>query len=447
MRSVSAATVCAFALGASVARAQPCGSIEQVSVHLGDSPSTSLNFNWAATAACKPNPETARVEYGPSADNITQTAPGTQHQYTLDTYTSPYLFNASVVGLPLNAPVWYRVGDDSCGFSCAISTSPAIPAGGSGARLALFGDVGTTDNSVSTLSGVLAAHRLTPFTAGILLGDLSYADGVQPVWDEFGRMSSFLFQELPVQTLPGNHEWFDDAGYSFTAYMNRYSVPNHGDANDELFYSFNAGLFHVVMLAGYCPSMTTTKSQPCLASGSEQAVWLEADLAAVDRATTPWVVVAFHQPFVNSNTAHSIANEGVYIQEAVEDILYNAKVDVVFSGHVHAYERSCKSYKFKCVDDGPIYLTVGDGGNREGLASKWVTPCPEWSTYRQATYGFGELEALNATHARWVWHQNEDLTPGLIDEVYFEKGVPVTGTGECTTAEPELRNRMLSASQ
>jgi hypothetical protein len=289
-------------------------------------------------------------------------------------------------------------------------------------------------------SSTHGASKLTPLLFKKLLS--SDADGVQPVWDDFGRLTQFIAQTLPIQSLPGNHEWFDSSStpsLSFLAYINRFSVPNHGDSNDELYYSFSTGLFHVVMLAGYCPEMTTTKSQPCLAAGSAQATWLEADLAAVDRDITPWVVVAFHQPYMNSNTAHSIANEGVYIQEAVEDLLYAAKVDIVFSGHIHAYERSCKTYKYKCVDDGPVYLTVGDGGNREGLASKWVTPCPEWSTYRQATYGFGELEALNATHARWVWHQNADLTPGLIDEVFFEKGVPVAGTGECTTAEPILR--------
>jgi len=38
--------------------------------------------------------------------------------------------------------------------------------------------------------------------------------------------------------------------------------------------------------------------------------WLKADLAAVDRSVTPWVFVGFHQPYVNSNTAHPIQTEG-----------------------------------------------------------------------------------------------------------------------------------------
>lgn len=95
------------------------------------------------------------------------------------------------------------------------------------------------------------------------------------------------------------------------------------------------------------------------------------------------------------------------MQVAIEDILYNAKVDIVFSGHVHAYERSCQVYKYACTEGAPYYVTVGDGGNAEGLATPWVTPQPAWSLYRQASYGFGELTVVNATHSLWQWHQNE----------------------------------------
>lgn len=64
------------------------------------------------------------------------------------------------------------------------------------------------------------------------------------------------------------------------------------------------------MLAGYCPEMHTTASQPCLEPGSAQHTWLVKDLASVDRTITPWVFVVFHEPYINSNTAHSIQSEG-----------------------------------------------------------------------------------------------------------------------------------------
>jgi hypothetical protein len=109
------------------------------------------------------------------------------------------------------------------------------------------------------------------------------------------------------------------------------------------------------------------------------------------------------------------------MQAAIEDILRNNKVDGVFSGHVHAYERSCQVYQYKCTPGAPYYITIGDGGNKEGLASGWVDPQPEWSLYRQASYGFGELRAINSTHVFWSWHQNGDLVPEIADSFYFVK--------------------------
>jgi hypothetical protein len=57
----------------------------------------------------------------------------------------------------------------------------------------------------------------------------------------------------------------------------------------------------------------------------------------------------------------------------------------------------------------PYYVTIGDGGNREGLAAKWSNPQPAWSAFRQASYGHGELQVFNSTHMLWEWHQNPDV--------------------------------------
>jgi len=235
------------------------------------------------------------------------------------------------------------------------------------------------------------------------------------------NLKQFMSATIPMFSIVGNHEWFDVMPYDFTSYLKRFSNPPV-NGNRELYYSFNAGLAHWVMLAGYCHEMKTELTQPCLAKGSNQLNWLIADLAAVDRSSTPWVFVSFHEPYVNSNTAHSMETEGFPMQNAIEDILYEAKVDVVFSGHVHAYERSCQTYKYKPTDGAPYYITIGDGGNAEGLQTDWIVPQPEWSVYRQSSYGHGELKVVNSTHTWWQWRQNEDLDPLIADEFWFIKG-------------------------
>ncbi len=70
---------------------------------------------------------------------------------------------------------------------------------------------------------------------------------------------------------------------------------------------------------------------------SSQYKWLVADLAKIDRKKTPWVIVLLHAPWYSTNTAHQ--GEGDSMRKAMEELLYNARVDVVFAGHVHAYER------------------------------------------------------------------------------------------------------------
>jgi hypothetical protein len=68
---------------------------------------------------------------------------------------------------------------------------------------------------------------------------------------------------------------------------------------------------------------------------------------------------------------------------------------------------------------GMMHITVGDGGNHEGLASEWLYPQPEWSMMREASFGHGELDVKNATHAYWSWHRNNDNEAVKADDVWI----------------------------
>ncbi|KAL6337796.1 hypothetical protein AAG906_039763 [Vitis piasezkii] len=68
------------------------------------------------------------------------------------------------------------------------------------------------------------------------------------------------------------------------------------------------------------------------------------------------------------------------------------KVDVVFLGHVHAYERSerVSNIAYNIINGmcapvkdqfAPIYITIGDGENIEGLAINMIVPQPNYSAY------------------------------------------------------------------
>jgi len=68
----------------------------------------------------------------------------------------------------------------------------------------------------------------------------------------------------------------------FTAYNARFaSMPPAGAGSTAQWYSVNAGPVHFV----------TLNSFNAYGAASAQYTWLMRDLAAVDRAVTPWIIV------------------------------------------------------------------------------------------------------------------------------------------------------------
>lgn len=91
------------------------------------------------------------------------------------------------------------------------------------------------------------------------------------------------------------------------------------------------------------------------------------------------MIVMLHSPWYNSNNYHYMEGESMRVM--FEQWFVNKKVDLVLSGHVHAYERSerISNVKFNITNglstpvkdlNAPIYITIGDGGNIEGIANK-----------------------------------------------------------------------------
>jgi acid phosphatase type 7 len=58
----------------------------------------------------------------------------------------------------------------------------------------------------------------------------------------------------------------------------------------------------------------------------------------VNRSETPWLIVLMHAPWYNSYNYHYM--EGETMRVMYEPWFVKYKVDLVFAGHVHAYERT-----------------------------------------------------------------------------------------------------------
>nr|GEU83793.1 purple acid phosphatase [Tanacetum cinerariifolium] len=67
----------------------------------------------------------------------------------------------------------------------------------------------------------------------------------------------------------------------------------------------------------------------------------------------------------------------------------------------------------------PVYITIGDGGNLEGLATNMTEPQPEYSAFREASFGHATFDIKNRTHAYYAWHRNQDDIPVTADTMWF----------------------------
>jgi len=363
----------------------------------------------------------------------------TYHYNKQVSYTSPLIHFVNVTGLLPTVQYEYVCGDETGGFS---NKKTFMPWGSSQLSspftLMLVGDLGQTADSKKTRDQVIASG--ITYAPIILVGDLSYADsdyypGIpyispcnQERWDSWGEMIESMASTSVLMTCPGNHEKEYNGLYpgqeGFQAYQSRFRMPSSASGSNvgNLYYSFNVPFAHVVMLNSY----DGPKFNGPYDASTAQYQWLEKDLESVDRERFPWLIVTMHAPWYNSNTAHHDEVEEVSMRESMEALLLEHRVDIVFAGHVHAYERSYAVYNNVTSADAPTYINIGDGGNREGPARDYFTQ-PSWSAFRQPTFGHGRFTMHNSTHAFWSWHRNLDDTRVVADQVWLVKNAVFGG--------------------
>lgn len=227
-------------------------AVEQVALTYG-----ARDTEMVVTFAANTVDTSAEVLYGRDPKKLTRSVSAAGSQYTLGNYTSPMLFKATMTGLePGNDVYFYSVGSQALGYTEAKAFHSHPGVGVEDVTFEVFGDLGQTENSQTTLDELMQFAKAVQGKSGgiVSMGDLSYANGDQPQWDTFGNFISVASSSVPLMTTLGNHEWFDGDGddtenHKLTAYLSRYPNPpvNH---RRELYYSFDAGLAHWVMIAG-----------------------------------------------------------------------------------------------------------------------------------------------------------------------------------------------------
>jgi hypothetical protein len=345
--------------------------------------------------------DTPTVRWGTSSGHYTRSTAAARNSST--TYTASDMCNAPantksqimwrfpgwfhhvlLRGLLPSTTYYYVYGNERDGWSrerafsskprrsAAVTTDVAV-------RFLAYGDQDWDDPAPGSPSTAAYALRdvLDGWNSFILhFGDISYGEGDVSDWDHWAHQNEPYATRAPYMVSLGNHEmdyvsggersptgggptgfhpgegWGNDSnGECGVPVFHRFRAPSNG--NSIAWYSFDYGVVHVVQMS----------SEHDWTRGSPQYKWLEADLAAVDRSVTPWVVVTAHRMMYSTQ---SDASTGPALMRAqLEDLVIQHKVNLFLCGHQHSYERFCPVAQGKCVEDGrsaPTYINAGTAG-------------------------------------------------------------------------------------
>ncbi|XP_021740821.1 purple acid phosphatase 5-like [Chenopodium quinoa] len=393
---------------------------EQVHITQGDRGGRGVIISWMTPNERHPNVVRYWKAYDPSD---VYTAHSQIFTYRYYNYSSGYIHHATIKKLEYNTKYFYELGRGDAIRQFSFTTPPR-PGPDVPYTFGIIGDLGQTYASNSTLGHYMANPK---GEAVLFVGDLSYADNYplhdQSKWDIWGRFVEKSTAYQPWIWTAGNHEldFAPEIGeyLPFKPFLHRYHVPyKQSGSTSPLWYSIKRGPAYIIVLSSYS---AFTKYSP-------QYQWFEAELKKVDRHETPWLILMMHAPLYNSNNYHYM--EGESMRVIFEPWIVQYKVDLVLAGHVHAYERSerISNIRYNITNglstpikdkSAPVYLTIGDGGNIEGLANNFTNPQPFYSAYREASFGHAILEIKNRTHAYYTWHRNQDDEAVASDSTWF----------------------------
>ncbi|MCA1582967.1 MAG: FG-GAP-like repeat-containing protein [Acidobacteria bacterium] len=274
----------------------------------------------------------SRVRYGTVSSALTSSASDsaatTDHRVTLS-------------GLSAATRYYYSVGTSAGSLAGGDATHYLVTAPSPGSskpvRIWVTGDSGTADANARAVRDsylAFAAGRATD--VWLMLGDNAYVNGTDAeyqaaVFDVFPGIlrNTFLWPAL------GNHDGYSASSATQTGpYYDIFTLPAAGQAGGvasgtEAYYSFDYANIHFVCLDSY--GSPRGAADPML-------TWLAADLAA---NTSAWKVAFWHHPPYSKGSHDSdVEGELVEMRQYALPILEAGGVDLVLTGHSHAYERS-----------------------------------------------------------------------------------------------------------
>lgn len=324
--------------------------------------------------------------------------------------------------VPGRRKYWYRIESEEFQSKKIVFHSPRYSSPSSTLKFLVFGDMGAPSarKCPGARGTILALGKDTHETDIIFhVGDISYADGKTLVWNDFMDAIESFACSVPYMIGIGNHdydwvpdidanvddrqkvlkdasgltnpflpEWgnfgSDSNGECGYPTFNRFLMPNDnsGSGKPPFWYGFHSGPVHFVIIS----------AEHDLREGSPQRIWLENELSTIDRCIHPWLIVMMHRPLYVAYPHKSNRKVGRHLANILEDLLLENEVDILISGHIHSYYRSCISVRHgKCVKSGGIsHFTIGSGGKKISHVEE-LGDQPEWLAESKMKHGYGRV--------------------------------------------------------
>lgn len=395
-----------------------------------------------------------RVKWGTTNGKLRHSCAARTHSYTrgdmcggaaaAEGWIDPGSLHRGVItGLQPDTRYYYIFGSTEGGWSAEHSfvSLPAVGPNSSLSMLAIadMGQAeadGTNENGYGQQHPSLATMRgLMQHSEGrrLLLhnGDISYSRGYGGQWEVFADQIQPLATKLPWMTTEGNHErnWpesgdrfgslYDSGGECGVPHHRRFKMPFKSE--QEPWYSFDAGPVHFLQYS----------TEVSFHEGSPQHRFITADLAAVDRSVTPWIIVGGHRPFYIDSTNYqpvdgdqTVASD---LRAALEQSFVDYRVDLTLHGHHHSYQRTCpiingtcKGFDSEGVAKAPVHVVTGNAG-----AELCWNIAPEKPSHFQVvdvSWGYMTIDA-NATHlaCKAIGDTGSGFKPRTVDAFVLSK--------------------------
>jgi hypothetical protein len=273
----------------------------------------------------------------------------------------------------------YSVSNDGVRWSPDATFTTGQHAG-AGFRFTAFGDEATSMARAYPMAQLVAAQRPA---FHLVAGDLAYAttngiwlpdlSGFVPSrWNDYLRIvGPAAAQSIPWHAVVGAHETepLGDDGYA--GFVTRFPQAYDLESGSPVVRSFRYGNTAFVQLDGNDVSAQETVNAGY--TRGLQTRWLATQLASFRAGPgIDFIVVLCNCCCYSSNQTHG--SDGG-LREAWVPLFDRYQVDLVISGHVHAYERTnpmragqptrqvASGDTVNPVTDGTTYICVGGGGN------------------------------------------------------------------------------------